>query len=508
MNLEAKPSTVLIAAMGGEGGGVLTDWLVSAAEAESLVVQSTSIPGVAQRTGATTYYVEMTLPPERSDRPPVLSLYPCPGDIDVMLASELVEAGRALQNGYVTPDRTTLVASTHRIYAVAERTAMADGRYDGSRVQRAADTLAQQAVMFDMARVAESAGSPINAVMLGALAGCGRLPIAVEAFEAAIRSSGKAVDSNLAGFRAGLAIAQGDALSEPAAASEQAPTARADALSARIAGDFPKVAHEILNQGVSRLIDYQDVAYAELYLARLDTVRTVEQGGGGDGALVGEAGRQLALWMSYEDAIRVAQLKSSAERIERVANEVGVKPGEPLFVTEFLKPGIEEFCSILPPALARTVIRWVDARGLRRRFEFGMKLRTSTVSGFLSLRTLAAMRRFRRRGYRFQQEQEAIEAWLGQIRAAAAIDLTLAREIADCARLLKGYSETYRRGRANFEAIMEVLVVPALAGALAPAETAAAIARARDAALADPEARDFTARIATIPEEGPTRQSA
>src|SRR5205085_1602629 len=56
---DARPITLMIAALGGEGGGVLTDWIVSAAESVGYPVQSTSIPGVAQRTGATTYYVEI-----------------------------------------------------------------------------------------------------------------------------------------------------------------------------------------------------------------------------------------------------------------------------------------------------------------------------------------------------------------------------------------------------------------------------------------------------------------
>src|SRR5690606_12481392 len=104
-----RPIALLIAAMGGEGGGVLADWIVQAAEAEGLAVQATSIPGVAQRTGATTYYIEM-MRAGRLDRAPVFSLYPAPGGVDLMVASELLEAGRALQYGFVTPDRTTLVA--------------------------------------------------------------------------------------------------------------------------------------------------------------------------------------------------------------------------------------------------------------------------------------------------------------------------------------------------------------------------------------------------------------
>ena len=71
--------TIAIAAMGGQGGGVLGDWIISMAEANGYYAQSTSVPGVAQRTGATIYYLELF--PEQADATiPVLALMPVPGD--------------------------------------------------------------------------------------------------------------------------------------------------------------------------------------------------------------------------------------------------------------------------------------------------------------------------------------------------------------------------------------------------------------------------------------------
>jgi indolepyruvate ferredoxin oxidoreductase beta subunit len=46
MNSE-RPLTILIAALGGEGGGVMADWLMDAAAQCDFPAQSTSIPGVA-----------------------------------------------------------------------------------------------------------------------------------------------------------------------------------------------------------------------------------------------------------------------------------------------------------------------------------------------------------------------------------------------------------------------------------------------------------------------------
>ena len=119
-----RPLKFAILAMGGEGGGVLADWIVQTAERQGFHAQSTSVPGVAQRTGATIYYVEILPVIRGTGEKPILALMPTPGDVDVVIASELMEAARAVQRGLVTPDRTLLIASSHRVYALQEKMAM------------------------------------------------------------------------------------------------------------------------------------------------------------------------------------------------------------------------------------------------------------------------------------------------------------------------------------------------------------------------------------------------
>src|ERR1051326_764018 len=202
MTLPERPITILIAALGGEGGGVMADWLMEAATQSGLPAQATSIPGVAQRTGATTYYLEIypASKTELGGREPILSLTPSPGNVDIMVASELIEAGRAMANGYVSPARTTLIASTHRIYATVEKMQMADGRYDGARVVEAARQLAQRSLLFDMRKLAQESGTVINAVLFGAVAGSGGLPLKREACEEAIRQGGRGAEARSGGL--------------------------------------------------------------------------------------------------------------------------------------------------------------------------------------------------------------------------------------------------------------------------------------------------------------------
>ena len=130
-----RPITIAIVALGGEGGGVLADWIVDVAQHGGYIAQATSVPGVAQRTGATVYYVELfpKAAAQAAGREPVLGLLPMPGDVDVVLASELMEAARAVERDFVTPDRTLLIASTHRVFAMTEKIALADGRVDFRR---------------------------------------------------------------------------------------------------------------------------------------------------------------------------------------------------------------------------------------------------------------------------------------------------------------------------------------------------------------------------------------
>ncbi|MCX7172290.1 MAG: indolepyruvate oxidoreductase subunit B, partial [Proteobacteria bacterium] len=317
-----RPYTILVAALGGEGGGVLADWLVEAATLSDFPVQSTSIPGVSQRTGATTYYVEIfpVRNVELAGKRPVLALVPSPGAIDMVAASELLEAGRAMQNAFVTAQRTTLVASTHRIYATSEKMVPSDGRYASEKILTAAPKLAQLAILFE-----------------------GMLPLSREVCEAAIRGAGKGAEASLRGFALGHAhAAGGQALVPEAPVKQPAPAARKNQ---RVLSEFPEALQELLNQAVTRLVDYQDAAYAEQYLDRVLTVLAVdrETDGTAEGfSLTRETARLLALWMSYEDVIRVADLKTRASRFAGLRSEAGAQPGQPLVIVDYLKPGAEE----------------------------------------------------------------------------------------------------------------------------------------------------------------------
>jgi indolepyruvate ferredoxin oxidoreductase beta subunit len=488
-----RPVAILVAALGGEGGGLLADWLVAAAMAADLPVQSTSIPGVAQRTGATTYYLEIHPETNASlqGRRPLMGLYPSPGDVDLVAATELLEIGRMLENGFVTPDRTTLVGAMHRVYATVEKMQMADGRFDGTRVLRAAREMARRPILFDPTRQEATRGLPINAVLLGAIAGADALPLARERFEQAIRDAGIAAAANLAAFAAGFDLARNPPADEPRPPVSKTRTTL-DGLLAEAAREVPAEAIKLVEEGVRRLVDYQDAAYARLYLDRI--ARLHGAAAAHAPLILPEAARHLALWMSYEDVIRVADLKSRPERLAGVREEVRAKPDEPVEIVEFFKPGIDEIAAVLPERVGRAVQGWAERRGFAARLNLPLRLRSTSITGHALMRFLAGRRRRRRQSFRFAEEQVRIESWLDALCRAAPRDPALAREIALLPRLLKGYGDTHRRGLANYQTIFHHLVEPALASPTRDA--AAALRRAREAALADPEGGALRAALA------------
>jgi len=479
-----RPITIAILAMGGEGGGVLAEWIVDLAERGGYLAQMTSVPGVAQRTGATNYYVELfpRNAAQAKGRAPVLGLTPVPGDVDIVIASELMEAGRAVQRGLVTPDRTTFIVSTNRVYAMTEKIALADGRVESDALLEGCRLAAKRLIAGDMAQLAEATNSVISAVLFGALAGSKALPMQRMAFEAAIRRGGVGVKESLAAFATGFSAAEGEALpAKPAAPVAQHISPALAPLLAE-ASAFPEPARSYARIGIERLADYQDAAYAREYLNRLVPIAEVERRhGDSSGLLLAETARELALGMAYEDTIRVAELKIRPSRFERVRQEVQLADGQILEIAEFLHPRVQEIADTLPAGLGR----WLLNSGWPRRFverftKSGKVVKTSSIRGFLMLYFVAALKPTRRRSLRFAVEQAFLEDWLRKIVAVAATNYPLAVEIALTRTLVKGYSDTHERGRQRYDMLMQML--PQIQDTADPAAT---LAKLRKAALAD-----------------------
>jgi len=479
-----SPVTVLVCALGGEGGGVLAEWLYAAAVRAGFAAQSTSIPGVAQRTGATTYYVEVWPEPAAAlgHRRPVFSLNPVPGEIDLLVSSELLETVRQVGLGMVSGERTRVLSSTARALTVTEKMQATDGRADSARLLAALQGHALAAELVDFSALASEAGTAISAVLLGAIAESEVLPVPREAFEETIRASGKGVQASLRGFALAFERLRGRR-------AGQAPIAAALPPAAVSAADLRRL-------GRARVASYQDEVYARLYDERMARIDAAEGAAGGtDGAIGHEVARWLALWMAFDDIVQVAALKLAAKRLSRVRAEVGARDDEIVKVYDHFKPGVPEIAALLPGTLATRLVAWDRRRvaGGREPWALPLKVATHSFAGTLALRLLASLKGWRRRGQRFATEQRLIDHWLDAVERGTREHAPLGAELARCGRLIKGYGSTNERGKESLLHICDHLAF----GAGSADKRADAVRAAREAAFSDDSGLALDRTLAT-----------
>ncbi len=529
--MNQQPISLLVCALGGEGGGVLTEWIIATARHAGYAAQSTSIPGVAQRTGATTYYIEVFPIPisELQGKRPVFSLNPVPGALDALVSSELLETTRQIGNGMATAERTRVMTSSTRTFTTMERMQMGDGRIDSERLMEVVKAHSREHHFFDMGAAAREAGTIVSAVMLGAVAGSGLFPFKRSDYEAVVSEGGGTSAASLRGFAkafdlvsaapatAGAAMATVTATSSPTtptaatkptakmAMGETANVSKAQlamvakalpkdellpryskGLPADLASQFPPPVHDMLALGHARMLEYQGAAYAQLYVDRLKQVLQAEQAAdpaaSNQFATTREMARWLALWMAFDDIVRVADLKSRASRWQRVVGEVKAKDDGLLKVYDHFKPGVPEFAALLPLSLASRLTAWDRRRILKGKTPWALPLKVGTHSiiGMLSLRCLASLKWLRVRGSRYATEQSMIEQWLQGVVQGTKRHWQLGHEIALCGRMIKGYGSTNERGKDNL-----LHVLQHLAQGEDATQAAGAVKAARSAALAD-----------------------
>ncbi|NYT37307.1 indolepyruvate oxidoreductase subunit beta family protein [Allopusillimonas soli] len=488
------PIKIAILAMGGQGGGVLADWVVDMAEHAGWWAQTTSVPGVAQRTGATVYYVEL-LPEgavQAAGRPPALAMMPTPGDVDVVLAAELMEGGRAIQRGFVTPERTTLITSSHRSYAVAEKAAHGNGIADSNAVLEAGSEAARRFICLDLQAMAEEAGSVISASLFGALAGSEAIPFVRDDFEQTVRRAGLGVEASLGAFASAFEAARAAPHAPPRLESErstpevplQASHPRVQALLDDLRQNFPQQAQSMMVAGLRRTLAFQDLRYAQEYMEHMHALRDLDARFGGapkHWALTVAAARYVAVAMAYDDVIRVADLKTRGSRFERVREETRAESAQIVYATEYMHPRLEEVCGAMPARLGRAIENSAFMqRMLSPLFRKGRYVKSGSLRGFLLLYCLAGMRRFRRGTLRHQVEQRSLRQWLEQIYDTVHHDYDLAVELVNCRRLVKGYSDTHERGASKYQRLGL-----AASHLLGQPDAAAQLKALREAALAD-----------------------
>ncbi len=495
-----RPLTIVISALGGQGGGVLTNWIVSLAKQKQYFAQATSVPGVAQRTGATIYYLEIFPKAEGAnyDNPPIMALMPTLGDVDLVVASELMEAGRAVQREYVTPGKTTLITSNHRVYSISEKMHMGDGRGDSDTVLKAALEASKTLISFDMEKLSNKTGCMISSVLFGSIAGANILPFSREDFENAIRVEGKMVDINLKGFGAGFNAAQKNIITDIFKPVKTAASIAGNAnhpQSKKIIEEInqlPLSARELAYAGCKSLLDFQDISYAEEYISILKEYSKIRNS---SEHIIKELSRSLALWMAFDDVIKVSDLKIRAKRTADYRNEVKAQEGQIVQMIEFMHPRLEEIIGIMPVKMARFAQKSKLFSKFLGLFTGAKKYDSSKLFPFLMLYFIASLKGMRRKTLRYYEEKQLIDSWLIHVKTACEKDHDLALEIIKCQRIIKGYGETHQRGQDNFKKIMSALGAENIT---AKNITAKKISALHKAALSDEDSHEFNRLFAAL----------
>lgn len=472
--------SILLSAVGGQGGNLLAEWIFQAATLEGHRAQAVSLPGLSQRGGATSFYIELAVGADRERLSRVVfSQHPVPGEVDLLIAQEFLELARILQQGYGSA-RTRVVASTHRVYTVGEKTPAWDGPVPFHELDAAARSLSGEFTGFDAVELAQRNGLDelaVNAILLGALAASKALPISDAAYEKAILRVGVAPEMNQRAFDLGRHFVETGghtrAAAPPGEPWEDLVASRARKLPVGVRGAFrelvtalperygPTLAR-VLAEAAWRLADYQDPAYAREFLEAVEAIHVLDRSlqPAGPPELSEIFAKALGTWMAYEDGIRVAQLKTRSERFESIRAQQGVGAKQVYEVREFLKPDAEEVYGVLPTWLVDRLLavgpvrRWLDGR------HFPQRPKTTSLRGILRLRLLLLLKPFRRASWRYRKEHALIRRYIHRVTAAAAVDYRVARLMARTGQMVKGYGDARRRMAASAERFVAEILTP------------------------------------------------
>ncbi|MDE5456096.1 hypothetical protein GWE18_25370 [Bradyrhizobium sp. CSA112] len=244
---------------------------------------------------------------------------------------------------------------------------------------------------------------------------------------------------------------------------------------------LPEPVTAVASDAIHLLIDYQSPSYAGLYVHRL---RRFIGKQGVDDAMLTEIARLMAVRMSYEDPIRIAQLKLA---------ELDGRPGS----VDVRKLRLDELIGALPAVVAEYVLDALEWIGWAHKT---VSIRFSTASrlGIRRLKIEAGLRRWRLLSVRYAKERVWVERWLHMIDRSLTKQPQAASAMIHTATMIVGYGEVYRQGMADWNAIIDGLAKPTFDGVLALPDLAGAVAEARAAAMPDPRQVVLKRKIAEI----------
>lgn len=250
---------------------------------------------------------------------------------------------------------------------------------------------------------------------------------------------------------------------------------------------LPESLEPDVSEGIHLLMDYQGARYARLYVDRL---RRFIGKPGVDEAMFAEVARLMAMRMSYQDPVRIAQLK-----LAELHPATGAPPARS--ADDVRKFRLDELVEALPAAIAGPILGLLESRGWVHK-QVSIRFSTRNRWHIRRLRIEASLRRWRRFSIRYARERLWVERWLHMIDRALTRQPAAASAIVQTATMVQGYGAAYRQGLADWHAIIDGLAKPTFDGVLPLEDLAGAMAEARAAALPDPRQAALKRTIAEI----------
>ena len=470
--MKDKLIKILIPAVGGQGGGVLTEWLLQAFEAEQYDVQSISLPGLAQRGGSTTYYLEAYPLAEGEDV--IFSQFPVPGDVDLIVSQEFLELGRVLEKGYGS-ENTVIISSTHRMYSTEEKLPIASGIYEDEKLFEFANEFSNLFIGLNVLSLAKQNGMnelASNAILLGALSASGALPIGKESYERAIEKAAVSVNSNLKAFEIGFNhVVENNSAGKLQNTNPEpdydelnyinpSDIEKINGLKKELFALYPEYLRPFIEEALYRLTDYQGFWYAELFTEKIKNFLEIESKNSNQDFKISEyIIKNLALLMTYEDGIRVSELKVRDRRFERIKKDMQISDDQIFEVIDYLKPEADEIYGLMPDIVVRPLVYFFNAPVFGFLHKRGpvtveQKPETTTFFGFLRMWMLSKIKFMRPSSYRYKNEWQTIDLYISSVDKFASLDYSLGLSIANSGSIIKGYGRVRRRTRDSFHRLI------------------------------------------------------
>lgn len=442
-----KSLRVLIGTVGGQGGGVLSDWLIHGLLNANWNAVSIGLLGLSQRAGTVTYYCEASSDKEVKV---VNSMFAVPGDVNLFIGQELLELGRLLSSGYASED-CVIVGSLGRTYTTLEKMPAEAGVYDSSIIAAAANNLSPNnnylidAPAFVTANNLQNLTG--NAFLLGVVVASEVINLPPEPFIKAIEDSEVNVKGNIQAFQLGYRMFKEGKIhpglnqlvdeKKLRASSNGKPPSSTYYLAESILGNCSEETIQLIKFSCDRLESYQDKRYVQSYLKMIEDIQ-------GQGQVrektINAFVKNAALWLCYEDIPRVGQLKTDPDRYLKIFKEHGIDSNHIVKITDFFVPDVEQLVGMLPKPLASLVkkVGLLFSKDFESK-SFPLRIQSTSIFGYWALRFLALGRYWRRQSLRHQVEMQHFNYWFNNLRRIQDQSPAVAQIVAELGRVVKGY---------------------------------------------------------------------